>query len=493
MNTIQMYDVQANSINVEDIASNDKNRLMLSRIKRNSILDTEHEDLWIQNEHDDVEEEKCIDYVPEGASDMGWLGYFVGKSNHLKGLYIRDFEPSSGASVLEVLEPFFRGVNNNKSINILSFDSMDLLGGKIFTMMAPFFENNPTIINLDIRACNRLGDEGWSLLGLALGNNKHKSLTRVVLENNNISDQELVDIIIALSMHPRLEHLDLDGNRLGINGCKALATLLQHSATELEHLDISNNEIGDDGMNALVPALKHCSHLQNWRLCNTISVTKKGWQQVASILEAPNSNLKELNIYGSTYDDEILAAFANSLANNHTLTALKLSDNPSITAKGWEAFSKLLCNTASVNTTFLSNHSLYDSVSNPTVTPLLALNRRGDKKGVAMVKILLTHDDFDMMPFFEWEFKVLPLMINWFERASAITMPRNVEPNIGPRKLSSIYQFVRGMPDLYVETRLRKELEDIKAEQSQMEEEFRRRKQFLQDRETSIMERLGPR
>ena len=35
MNTIQMYDAQADSINVEDIAKNDINRIMLNRMKRN--------------------------------------------------------------------------------------------------------------------------------------------------------------------------------------------------------------------------------------------------------------------------------------------------------------------------------------------------------------------------------------------------------------------------------------------------------------------------
>ena len=76
-----------------------------------------------------------------------------------------------------------------------------------------------------------------------------------------------------------------------------------------------------------------------------------------------------------------------------------------------------------------------------------------------------------MLPFFEWESKVLHLVLSWLERASAYEMPRGFEPNIDERKLSTIYQFVRGMPVLYVETRLRKELEDIKAEQSQMEEQ----------------------
>ena len=117
-----------------------------------------------------------------------------------------------------------------------------------------------------------------------------------------------------------------------------------------------------------------------------------------------------------------------------------------------------------------------------------------DKKRIAMIKILQHHNDFDMTPFFEWEFKVLPLIINWFERASAIEMPRDfkkpwtnshwskkaVKPNIGPRKLSCIYQFVRGMPDLYVETRLRQELEEIQSARLQMEE-----------RERDILERLG--
>ena len=102
-----------------------------------------------------------------------------------------------------------------------------------------------------------------------------------------------------------------------------------------------------------------------------------------------------------------------------------------------------------------------------------------------------------MQPFFEWEFKFLPLVINWLERASECEMPRGFEPNIDRRKLSTIYQFVRGMPVLYVETRLRKELADIKVAESQLEEEelqeeeFMQRKQQLQERKESIMKRLG--
>ena len=115
-----------------------------------------------------------------------------------------------------------------------------------------------------------------------------------------------------------------------------------------------------------------------------------------------------------------------------------------------------------------------------------------------MIKILQSHEDFDMQPFFEWEFKVLPLVLSWLERASVCGMPENFEPNIEGRKLSTIYQFVRDMPVLYVETRLRKELEDIKAREKQMQEEqlrlqreFMEQMQFLQERKESIMRKLG--
>ena len=163
---------------------------------------------------------------------------------------------------------------------------------------------------------------------------------------------------------------------------------------------------------------------------------------------------------------------------------LYLDNNPSITAVGWQSFSQTLCNTSSVNATFLSNHTLFnlgdEADENAIIGPLLDLNERNDKKEVATIKILQSHDDFDMLPFFEWEFKVLPLVVGWLERASECEIPQDFEPDIERRKLSAIYQFVRGMPVLYVETCLRKELEDIKEEQ-----------RMLEERMTSIMRRLG--
>ena len=506
---VKIYEAQADIISVDDIAKNSNNRIVMRRIKRNeadadddnnSNENDENKALRIRNYHGE-DGGGCIDYVPEGVYDMGWLGYFVGKNEHLQELIINPFIPTSGSSLRDVMEPFLRGVSQNKSIRAIDFSNVDLLGGEMFTMLGSFFQNIYNLTTISISNCV-WGDEGGRLFALALGNCTNKSLKIMHLEENNIADEGMVDIIAALSMYPHLQHLDLDGNHLRKNGCVALATLIQCSAKELQNLYISNNGINDDGIEALVPALTNCNCLEELRVCDNPSITTRGWQSLASILESPNSNLQELYITRNNIDDEAAATFANALAKNHTLHTLDLDNNPSITAVGWQSFSKLLCNTSSVNATFLSNHALLllsmgniREEANEIIGPLLRLNDRDDKKEVAKIKILQCHNDFDMLPFFEWEFKVLPLAINWLERASEYEI--DFEPNIERRKLSTIYQFVRGMPLLYVEARLRKELEDIKAEESQLEEdkesqeEFMQRKRYLQERKESIMQKLG--
>ena len=81
--------------------------------------------MYIQeNQHD------ASAYCPEGVYDMGWLGYFIGKNEHLEHLYISSFTPTSGASVRDVIVPFFRGVSLNESIREIVFYRMDLLGGR---------------------------------------------------------------------------------------------------------------------------------------------------------------------------------------------------------------------------------------------------------------------------------------------------------------------------------------------------------------------------
>ena len=230
----------------------------------------------------------------------------------------------------------------------------------------------------------------------------------------------IVDVITALSMHSKLQKLKLVNMGIGINVCMALSTLLRCTTTQLKRLNLCDNNINDEGMEALVNGLTNVNTLQELNLSTNRSITIKGWKEVATLLE--RSKLKALHIEDSDIGDEEARVFAKALTNNSTLEELDLCYN-SINVKGWASFSKLLCNTSSVNKTYLSNHTLQyimgfpNNVSNIRKGLELNKNLPGRRKPhIAMVKILRTHSHFNMEPFFE-EFKVLPLLINWFKKA----------------------------------------------------------------------------
>lgn len=111
----------------------------------------------------------------------------------------------------------------------------------------------------------------------------------------------------------------------------------------------------------------------------------------------------------------------------------------------------------------------------------------------SFIKILGSHPDFDMKPLFEWDFKVLPHVIGWLERAAACpieiqscavggfnggfegddaALAIEYQANIENRKLSGIYQFIRGMPTFYIETVLIQELNRVRHTKKRLQREL---------------------
>jgi hypothetical protein len=276
------------------------------------------------------------------------------------------------------------------------------------------------------------------------------------------------EIFDALSTQFQLEKLDLRCLNLGRKECAALANLLR-SAANLQLLNLCSNGIDNEGVDLLVGALAN-SRLGVLNLSNN-NITARGCESLAGLLEGPKSNLEELHLSHNNIGDEGALIFANALASNSKLKKLFLSSN-GITAEGWSSFSKVLCDTSSVNKTFLSNHTLENVGSgHGAIGALLDLNRSiGDKKQVAIKKILLHHQHLDMRPFFEWDLKVLPIAIHWFERARSIVGDDYndddddsdgddddsdgevgedvVDAALDKRKLGAIYQFIHAIPEV---------------------------------------------
>ena len=439
---------------------------------------------------------------------MGWIGYFIGRNEDLTELFLNDFGNQGQQSQIDFVVPLFKGLVQNTSIKTLNIADTNLFGGRLFTMLQPLFANSNSHLTEILINKPFDGEEG-RLLAVAL-EGCSRSLEKLDLEHTIIPEEQMAYIITVLSKHHKLRELYLEGNFLGKTTCNALATFLKCAADNLECLGLDHSDMCDEGLNALAPALSNHCNLDWLDLSHNESITAKGWHNLGIVLS--NSSLTSIDISGNAIDDEAVSHLTECLTGNCTLTTLTLDDNQSITEKGLRSISQLLCDTSSINQTFLSNHTLTKVVENgtflsnhtldhvyagtSTLLTLLELNDSLDDtyldtKEIAITKILKHHNDFDLSRLFEWEYKFLPLIINWFKAASSYSFV--FEANIERRKLSSIYKFIRAMPLLYVEMRLRKELEDIKSEQLLLDSErqlLEQRKRELENRKISVMKKL---
>ena len=371
---------------------------------------------------------------------------------HWEYTNLRDLRLTSNifVGITNDIEQFFRGVNRNRSIHNITFLGLHIMGGEIFQSLRPYFENNNNLSELDVERCT-FGAGCSRQLSLAL-RGCAKSLKCVKFWHNRMGNEPLVDIIEAFSVHPQLEKLELVGMNVGRSECRAILVLLLRADIELQELNLSGNDIDDEGVDDLASDLSNNSSLRVLRLSSNRNITARGYLSLAAQLENPNCNLEVLNLSFNNIDNEGALILANALPANCKLNELNLvsySDNNGITAEGWSNFAKVLCDTSSINNTFLSNHTLENfGIDTPAdVKSLLTLNRSSeDKSLIAIRKILRYHQHFDMQPFFEWDLKVLPIAINWFDRARTVD-----DNNAGTdkHKLGAIYQFIRAMPEAF--------------------------------------------
>lgn len=480
------YESLASITRIEDITSDESNAEILRRLDRDDP-DFKSVSLSLRSGSGDFR---------GGKGELGWLGYYIGKSSHVRELELRACNDGD-------MKPFCDEVSRNRSIEKICFYGFDLRGSKIFSMLKSFIQKNSSLIKFEVDGCE-LGDECIRLLSLVLGGCKNKSLKHIKLCLDDLNSGSLTNIIIALTMHPQLEILELEDCRIGRNESMALATLLRWTTVKLHTLNLGYNMINsnsgaaeilagalsnntslrnfclrdnamdDEGLDAITRALAHNRELRVLDLSYNGPITMRGLKSLAALLENENSSLEEICFLGNNVSNEGALVFAQALSKNSKLMKLGLNENH-ITAEGWSAFSKLLCDPSSVNRTFLSNHTLHHCAP-PKNAPRRSLLRMPkdtrtylklngssmDKKHVAMVKILKYHSEFNMKPLFEWDLKALPHAIGWFERADSCTSS-DYDSQIGKMKLSSLYQFIRGLPLEYIKAHTLNQLAKIRA------------------------------
>ena len=491
------YDTLASKVNLHEITSTRQNRRILKRIIQNDVDLTQ---LFIVEEHD--EENRRYDgldsrnnFVPSvvttsssttsssgrrsrrrntrtnddnnssstsKADDMGWLGHFIGKSHTLQNLHIGSLLKGE-----EHIEPFWTGIQQNRSIQSLRFGGCDLLRGNILEKLHPFFRYNGNLVKIELAECT-LGINGAKQFSRALGECTHKGSLRCVrLDDNDLTDRGLKRIIRALSLHENIEGLTVSDNNVGREGCRALGRYLTFMSSKLKDLNLSYNRIDDEGLSLLVDGLGattidtdeevHNCALKQLCLTGNASISSAGLRTVTSLLTTPTCNLEQLWLYHMNIGDEGASVLADGLAKNKSLR--KLWFNPAtcgITSTGWNRFATLLCDATTINNTYLSNHTIEligkhytnyapsdDQIPHGIRRHLRLHNHvQLTTKHIAYCKIMKHHEHMRMDPFFEWKLKFLPIMVTWFTNVRKLWDG----PETQSRELSNIFQFVRGMP-----------------------------------------------
>ncbi len=308
--------------------------------------------------------------------------------------------------------------------------------------------------HLDLEDMN-IDDDGAAVL--VTGLTSLMKLKKLNLSRNRIGDLGLAGGLVNCC---NIEELDLSSNMLSISASRDLGTLMQR-APRLKSLILADNAITDEGLQCLVDGMtQHCSLTA---LClSQNSITAVGLRSLARFLRSDNCCLLQLGILDIDFGDEGAVALADGLIGNKSLQFLQIDSN--ITARGWAALSRLLCDTSSVNHTYLSNHTIieiggYEFMSSLGIRPdfveYLKLNRELSRHSTAICKILRSHPDIDMEPLFRWKLKCLPLVVSLLRQVGTCLYLFNFLKestwSIECRQLSAVYKFVRGIPLLTVE------------------------------------------
>jgi hypothetical protein len=371
------YDERAHSVDLTQITSSDNNAEILEQLHYDELTT-----LWIIGEQDDFRVDAF--YLQEG-DDLGWLGYFIGRSTVLRNLYIIHVHEDEDRGRIAAL---VRGIAQNISIRELGICG----DHNVLSSLSAMLQSESCCLTFLELNNIPFGDDAAEALADVLKG--CKSLTSLSLWDSDLSGyREQIPILIS-----------------GIGQSRSI-----------QKLSIEGDDLGESVLSSL-----------------------------SALLQSESCCLTSLNLFIISIRDNVAVALADALKGNKSLRDLRINSDD-LTPVGWSAFSGLLCDTSSISNIYASNHTLQEigyfrqrSNYPQDVKQLLALNRQAGKYA-AIQKILKYHPDLDVGPFLaKSKLKLLPLVLSWFERGRG--MSEESEKAFDARQLSTMYNFVRGMP-----------------------------------------------
>ena len=163
MEEYKKYAAKADTIKIEDITSCERKQDILYRLKDESL-----NELFIYNKDGVVDDNnETSNYVPDNVEELNWLGYYIGQSKTLQKLHF--YEEHTTHMYNSRAEPFFMGLQYNRSIKEVYFDGFAIGDGSFFAMIGMFFKNNDSLHKIQVDDCQFRDKGAISQFSTALG------------------------------------------------------------------------------------------------------------------------------------------------------------------------------------------------------------------------------------------------------------------------------------------------------------------------------------
>ncbi len=251
---------------------------------------------------------------------------------------------------------------------------------------------------------NNVGPVGLRLISDAL-TCRCRPLQKLSIGINNIGDGLTIAFVTPFSsahaMVPKILHFDRNG--ITIIGLSALIHLLALRDIPVDELHLGSNNFRNEELQVL-PEIFRANPGSTPKLLNLIrmGIDHDGYISLSELLRLPNCSMEELVLYQNhPIRDETIAHIATTLETNVNLKHVWL-DTSQLTPIGWECISKAICDTATMASSFASNHSLItfgNSDDQPEdVIVNLGLNDNPEKEVVACLKVVENH--------LAWKFRI---------------------------------------------------------------------------------------
>ncbi len=286
-----------------------------------------------------IPEAEVVDWI-EGA------GRIIGESTYLRGMKI-DVGSDYGLKKYWYHE-LFLGVSRNRSNESLelTFHRDHIPTVDVCQILCSLFENNRNFHSFRV-SNNSNQIKCFAPMISTRMEYRLQGITLSYCSTLNEVVEDTTSFLKTFTGVDNLVELDLFHSILEETGCIALARLLNNPASTIHTLTLTCSYLNDEGISILSNALTMTNNLTTFDLTEIYDVFDMGWYSFSEALAHPMCNLTKIWLVNTSINDEGITDLGEGLAVNTTVKDLSLSCNESITATGWQGFSKCFRNCCS--------------------------------------------------------------------------------------------------------------------------------------------------